>query len=105
MIFDPEKSDELAARIHLENIERTRVKAWDIPHTTTLLDALPRITARVSAICGGNDRYSDTETAAESERIIRQHHANLKFRVIDNVGHWVPYEDPERFRELLLDMF
>ena len=104
MIFDPEKSDELAARIHLENIERTRVRAWDIPHTTTLLDALPRITAQVSAIWGGSDRYSNAETASESERIVRQIHPDLKFRVMDKVGHWAPYEDPDQFGELLLDM-
>lgn len=104
MLHDPRKSDELAARIHLENIEHTRVRAWDIPHTTTLLEAMPRITAQVAAIWGGKDRYSNGETTAESERIMRRFHPNLKFQIIEDVGHWVPYENPSRFERLLRDM-
>jgi pimeloyl-ACP methyl ester carboxylesterase len=102
MISDPAKVDEMAGRIHLENIEHTRVRAWDIPHTTTLLEIMPRISARISAIWGGNDRYSGPDTAAESERLMRQFHPNLKFDIIDGAGHWVPYENPASFNQLLL---
>lgn len=104
MISDPNRSDELAARIHLQNIERTRVRAWDIPQTTTLLQVMPRITAQVAAIWGGNDRYSNAETATESERLMRRFHPDLKFQVIADVGHWLPYEDPLRFERHLLNM-
>lgn len=104
MIADPERADELAARIHIYNIEHTRVRAWDIPATTTLLDVMPRISSKVGAIWGGEDRYSDSLTATESESNMRRYHPDLKFEVIDGAGHWIPYEDPERFCEALLRM-
>ncbi len=104
MIHDPKKADELAARIHLENIERTRTRIGTIPRTTTLLAVMPLISARLSAIWGGNDRYSTERTAVESERLMRRFHPGLDFRVIDGVGHWAPYENPGAFERLLFEM-
>ncbi|MDA1100509.1 MAG: alpha/beta hydrolase [Proteobacteria bacterium] len=86
MILDPKKSDELAARI---------------PDTTTLLDAMPQIAAPVATIWSGNDHCGNADTATESERPMRQFHPNLKFQILDAVGHWLPYEDPVRFERAL----
>src|SRR3546814_7483636 len=67
MIADPEKADDLAVYIQVENVRRARTRAGDIPLSDTLLRVLPRIRARLNSILGGR------EASVSHVHSVRQH--------------------------------
>src|SRR3546814_7117860 len=93
MIADPDKADDLAVYIQVENVRRARTRAGDIPLSDTLLRVLPRIRARLYGIWGGRDAMSSPVHSREA--ILRRFQPDLDFRSIAGAGHWAPYERSE----------
>jgi pimeloyl-ACP methyl ester carboxylesterase len=103
MIADKQKIDDLAVYIQYINAPRGRVRSRRFSRTDTLLQALPRVTARLSGIWGGRDAgaypYLD-----ERRRVLEEIQPGLRFEVIPGAGHWVAYEAADQFNPLLADM-
>ncbi|MGH7045128.1 MAG: alpha/beta fold hydrolase [Stellaceae bacterium] len=100
MIADKDKIDELAVYIQYLNAPRGRVRSRRFSRTDTLLQALPRVTARLDGIWGGRDAgaypYLD-----ERRRVLDAIQPGLRFEIIPGAGHWVAYEAADQFNPLL----
>jgi 2-hydroxy-6-oxonona-2,4-dienedioate hydrolase len=103
MIADKDKIDDLAVYIQYTNAPRGRVRSRRFSRTDTLIQALPRVTARLSGIWGGRDAgaypYLD-----ERRRVLEQIQPGLRFEVIPAAGHWVAYEAADHFNPLLAEI-
>ena len=103
MIADKDKIDDLAVYIQYLNAPRGRIRSRRFSRSDTLLQALPRVTARLSGIWGGRDAgaypYLD-----ERKRVLEQIQPGLRFEIIPGAGHWVAYEAADRFNPLLAEI-
>lgn len=103
MLADPDAIDDLAVAIHLENARLTRASSSGIPAGDDLLQALPRIRARVGAIYGTADAYSAAYLDAR-EATLRRFQPDLDFRRIEGAGHWVIYERAATINDAIEEM-
>ncbi len=106
MIADPQKVDDLAILVQMENIRRARFKSGTIPASGVLLEALPAIQARIAGIWAGRDAFTASRPARVDEyrRLLASVQPDLDFRVIADSGHWTTYEAAEQVNIALLDM-
>jgi len=103
MIADPQRVDDLAVFLQMENIRLARFKSGTIPASDTLLRALPAVRARLASILGGRDAF----TAARLEdyrRVLASVQPDLDFRVIVGAGHWAIYEAADEVNRTLGDV-
>lgn len=103
MIASPDKVDDLAISLQIDNLRRTRFSSGDIPQSDTLVKALPAIQARVTGIWGRQDAFAGANLG-ECRRILASAHPELDFRVLEGVGHWTPYEAADEVNAILCDM-
>lgn len=103
MIANPERVDDLAVLVQMENVRRARFKSGTIPTSDALLQALPSIQARVTGIWGGRDAFVAPHVE-ERRQALGSVHRDLDFRVIGGAGHWVSYEAADQVNAILLDM-
>jgi len=103
MIADPQKVDELAVFLQIENIHRARFKSGTIPASGILLHALPAIRARITGISGGCDALLGPRLD-DYRRVLASAQPDLDLRVIAGAGHWVTYEAAEEVNALLQDI-
>jgi len=103
MIADPEKVDDLAVFVQIENVRRARFKSGSIPASDALLQALPGIRSRITGIWGGRDAFVGS-AVEDRRRILASVQPDLDFRVIHGAGHWVPYEASDEVNAALLEM-
>ena len=103
IIMTHAEADDFAGYLQLQNVARARIRSHGLPHTDTLLQALPLVSAPVNGIWGREDVYAqgNLETI---ETLLRQHSTALNFKVIDDAGHWVMYEQPDAFNDTLIAM-
>ena len=102
MIADPDKIDELALYLQKTNHARARMRSRRFSRSGALVEALPRITARLDGIWGERDRTAYPHLA-ERGRVLREFQPNARFAVVPEAGHWVPYEAADRFNELIAE--
>jgi 2-hydroxy-6-oxonona-2,4-dienedioate hydrolase len=103
MIANPQKIDDLAVFVQMENIRRARFKSGSIPTSDALLRALPSIKARIAGIWGARDAFVGPYVQ-DRRRLLASFERNLDFRVIDGAGHWVTYEAADEVNAALLDV-
>jgi len=103
MIANPENIDELAIHIQTENTKRGRIKSTEVAKPDTVLQALPRVKARISGIWGERDATCVGQID-KREAVLRGFQPDCDFRVIPDAGHWVMYEAADAFNATLLDM-
>jgi 2-hydroxy-6-oxonona-2,4-dienedioate hydrolase len=103
MLWESYKVDDLAIHLHTENIRRARIKSRPISHSDTLRRVLPQVEAALKGIWGERDATAG-DHLVDRELLLRELHPELDFRVVKGAGHWVAYESPERFNEILVDM-
>lgn len=103
MIADKDKIDDLAVYIQYTNAPRGRVRSRRFSRTDTLIQALPRVTARLSGIWGGRDAGA-YPYLNERQRVLEEIQPGLRFEVIPGAGHWVAYEADDRFNPLLAEI-
>lgn len=103
MIADPEKVDDLAVSLQIENTRRARVRAGGIPASDALLQVLPQVRARIHGIWGGSDAMTFPDMA-DREVVLRRFQPDLDFRLIPGAGHWTPYEATDAVNDALKDM-
>jgi pimeloyl-ACP methyl ester carboxylesterase len=102
MIADPDKIDELALYLQKTNHARARMRSRRFSRSGALVEALPRITARLDGIWGERDAtaYPHLE---ERARVLRGFQPSARFAVVPGAGHWVQYEAADRFNALLAE--
>jgi 2-hydroxy-6-oxonona-2,4-dienedioate hydrolase len=102
MIADPDKIDELALYLQKTNHARARMRSRRFSRSGALVEALPRVTARLDGIWGERDRtaYPHVE---ERARILRGFQPGARFAVVPGAGHWVQYEAADRFNALIAE--
>ena len=103
MIANPERVDDFAVFLQMENLRRARFKSGTIPSSDTLLRALPAIRARITGIWGGSDAFM-ARRLDEVRRVLASVQPDLDFRVIPGAGHWAIYEAADEVNAVLLDM-
>jgi 2-hydroxy-6-oxonona-2,4-dienedioate hydrolase len=103
MIADKDKIDDLAVYVQYTNAPRGRVRSRRFSRTDTLIQALPRVTARLSGIWGGRDAGA-YPYLNERRRVLEEIQPGLRFEVIPGAGHWVAYEAADRFNPLLAEI-
>lgn len=90
--------DPLAVHIHRTNIERGRLRSRRISVSAALIEALPRIRARIGGIWGDLDiTGGGMQDIEERRELFRQRQPDCLFDIIPGAGHWVMYEAPEKF--------
>ena len=102
MIADPDKIDELALYLQKTNHARARMRSRRFSRSGALVEALPRVTARLDGIWGERDATA-VPHVEERARILRRVQPAARFAVVPAAGHWVQYEAAERFNRLLAE--
>ena len=101
MLYRPEAITEAALRLHVANVQRDRMRGRSLARTDVLLRTLASVQCPVSAIYGNQDvlyrnKLAELATALQLTPDFRG------FTLLENVGHWVQYEQPEAFNIALL---
>ena len=102
MIADPAKIDELALYLQQTNHARARMHSRRFSRSGALIEALPRITARLDGIWGERDATAYPHVD-ERARILRGVQPKARFAVVPGAGHWVQFEAAEQFNPLLAE--
>jgi 2-hydroxy-6-oxonona-2,4-dienedioate hydrolase len=102
MIADPNKIDELALYLQKTNHARARMRSRRFSRSGALIEALPKIRARLDGIWGERDATAYPHLD-ERARILRGVQPAARFAVVPGAGHWVQYEAAERFNPLLAE--
>ncbi|MGC2414195.1 MAG: alpha/beta fold hydrolase [Stellaceae bacterium] len=102
MIADPDKIDELALYLQQTNHARARMRSRRFSRSGALVEALPRVTARLDGIWGERDATA-VPHLDERARILRSFQPAARFAIVPGAGHWVPYEAAERFNALIAE--
>jgi 2-hydroxy-6-oxonona-2,4-dienedioate hydrolase len=102
MIHDPARIDELALYLQKTNHARARMRSRRFSRSGALVEALPRITARLDGIWGERDAtaYPHLDERAQTLRGVQP---TARFAVVPGAGHWVQFEAADRFNELLTE--
>jgi pimeloyl-ACP methyl ester carboxylesterase len=104
MAAQPSEIDDFTAWLQLENTKRARIRTHTVASSDTLLQALRRAPAPLTAIWGAQDVF--LKPGVESrERVLRPEHPEVAIHVVDGAGHWAMYEAAERIIALLLGVF
>jgi 2-hydroxy-6-oxonona-2,4-dienedioate hydrolase len=102
MIADPDRIDELALYLQKTNHARARMRSRRFSRSGALVEALPRITARLDGIWGELDATA-VPHLDERARILRSFQPSARFAVVPGAGHWVQYEASDRFNALIAE--
>jgi pimeloyl-ACP methyl ester carboxylesterase len=100
MIHDPDKIDELALYLQKTNHARARMRSRRFSRSGALVEALPRVTARLDGIWGERDAtaYPHLDERAQT---LRSFQPTARFVVVPGAGHWVQYEAADEFNGLI----
>jgi pimeloyl-ACP methyl ester carboxylesterase len=102
MIADPGKIDELALWLQKTNHARARMRSRRFSRSGALIEALPKVTARLAGIWGERDATAYPHVA-ERARILRSIQPEAPFATVPGAGHWVQFEAAEQFNPLLAE--
>jgi pimeloyl-ACP methyl ester carboxylesterase len=102
MIHDPDKIDELALWLQKTNHARARMRSRRFSRSGALVEALPRIKARLDGIWGERDAtaYPHVE---ERKRILQSVQPGARFTVVPGAGHWVQFEAADDFNRIITE--
>lgn len=102
MIHDPAKIDELALYLQKTNHARARMRSRRFSRSGALIEALPRIKARLDGIWGERDAtaYPHVE---ERKRLLQGVQPGARFTVVPGAGHWVQFEAADQFNRIIAD--
>ena len=103
MFSDDANIDPMAEHIQETNMARNRIRSRPISLTDRLSRTFPLIQGRINLIWGDHD--------VTAVGFFEPRHAHLRsiqpeagVEMLDGVGHWVQYEDAERFNPTLLNL-
>lgn len=99
MLAHEASMDALALQIYAADVVRARIRPARFINDRdfTLIDGLP---SRIAGIAGTLDPLGIPSPAAQGEMLLL-HRPDAQFHLIENAGHWVSYEAPDRFNAVL----
>ncbi|MBV9554597.1 MAG: alpha/beta hydrolase, partial [Alphaproteobacteria bacterium] len=100
MIHDPARIDELALWLQKTNHARARMRSRRFSRSGALVEALPKIKARLNGIWGERDATAYPHVD-ERRRLLQSVQPGARFAVVPRAGHWVQFEAPEQFNRLI----
>jgi len=100
MIFNPDKIDELALYLQKTNHARARMRSRRFSRSGALIEALPKIKARLDGIWGERDATAYPHVA-ERRRLLQSVQPGARFTVIPGAGHWVQFEEADAFNRVI----
>ena len=100
MIADPDKADDLAVTLQMENLRHARFRSGRIPASDALVRMLPAVRARIVTIWGERDAFIAGHFEAR-RRVFAPFQSAADFHVIAGAGHWLPYEAPDEVNAIL----
>lgn len=103
MLAHPESVDELAILSHGRNVERDRLTKRRLSRTSLMRETLSALAQPIDVVLGELDvlyrgRLGEFESVLQTIPGIRS------FTLLDQTGHWAPYESAERFNRLVIDL-
>jgi pimeloyl-ACP methyl ester carboxylesterase len=102
MIFNPDKIDELALYLQKTNHAHARMRSRRFSRSGALIEALPRIKARLDGIWGERDATAYPHVD-ERARILRSVQPAARFTVVPGAGHWVQFEEADAFNRIITE--
>jgi 2-hydroxy-6-oxonona-2,4-dienedioate hydrolase len=102
MIHDPDKIDELALWLQKTNHARARMRSRRFSRSGALVEALPKIKARLDGIWGERDATAYPHVD-ERRRILQGIQPGARFTVVPGAGHWVQFEEADAFNRIITD--
>jgi 2-hydroxy-6-oxonona-2,4-dienedioate hydrolase len=102
MIHDPDRIDALALYLQKTNHARARMRSRRFSRSGALIEALPRVTARLDGIWGERDATAYPHLD-ERARLLRSIQPTARFAVVPGAGHWVQYEAADQFNPILAE--
>ena len=102
MIHDPAKIDELALWLQKTNHARARMRSRRFSRSGALVEALPRIKARLDGIWGERDATAYPHVD-ERRRLLQQVQPGARFTVVPGAGHWVQFEAADAFNRIIAE--
>ncbi len=103
MIADPSRVDDTAINLQQRNIAKARFRSREFALTDEIKRRLADVRVPLNAIWGSRDVLAQPSVEAVFD-VLRQHHPELKTRVVPDAGHWSMYEQPDRFNAALLEL-
>ena len=102
MIHDPDKIDELALWLQKTNHAHARMRSRRFSRSGALIEALPKIKARLDGIWGERDATAYPHVD-ERKRILQGIQPQARFAVVPGAGHWVQFEAADEFNRLIAE--
>jgi pimeloyl-ACP methyl ester carboxylesterase len=102
MIADPDRIDELALYLQKTNHARARMRSRRFSRSGALVEALPKVTARLDGIWGERDATAYPHLD-ERAAVLRKFQPAARFAVVPTAGHWVQFEAADQFNPLLAE--
>jgi pimeloyl-ACP methyl ester carboxylesterase len=101
MIADPSHIDDLALHIQEVNTKMARVRSRKFADSDSLLQALRQSSPQyLNAIWGELDAVAKMHMAERFD-LLRKIRSDVHLELIPKAGHWVAYEESDRFNALL----
>lgn len=97
MLHDAQAIDEDTLALHVHNVLRDRLPRRRLSQTDALAQALRRVACPVHAIYGAHDMLYEGRHAELELALARSAPRFEGLHWIEGSGHWVQYEQPERF--------
>jgi len=105
MLWDETKIDDVAIYTHRKNVARSRVRSRPMSLGNHLVDALPKVTSKMHGIWGVHDATAGgREQIMARQDILRGFYPEAEVKTIEEAGHWVMYEHPDAFNDVLLEL-
>ena len=102
MIHDAAKIDELALWLQKTNHARARMRSRRFSRSGALVEALPKITARLDGIWGERDATAYPHVD-DRKRILQSVQPQARFTVVPGAGHWVQFEAADEFNRIITE--
>jgi 2-hydroxy-6-oxonona-2,4-dienedioate hydrolase len=101
MLHRSDAIDDLAVALQAANVPRDRMQGRRLAGTDILLRTLPAVRCRVDALYGSEDALY-AGRMAQLASCLQAAPALGELVVVEGVGHWLPYEAPQRFNAEVL---
>lgn len=100
MIADPDRIDDTAIMIQESNAERSRHDSRRVARTKPLTAVLDESDVPLAAIWGARDHLA-APNFDERRAWLAERDPDAPFMLVPDAGHWVQYEAPDAFNEML----
>lgn len=91
MFHDPQKIDDLALYLQVENTKRARINSRRLAQSVDVPQVLSGLCVPIDGIWGACDAVAK-ERLPLLKKLLDGVDPNSEFTIIDNAGHWVQYE-------------